>query len=143
MKKFLWLLLLILFAGFIFFNSSLPGETSYKASGMLAHWLDSFYSAIGDPMPVARLEARLRKLAHFAEFAMLAVIMVNTFIAWRVSNRVASGYMLFLGLAIAVADEYIQLSVPGRTGKIEDIILDFCGVFIIWTCRQIWLWSKK
>ena len=41
MKKFLWLLLLVLFAGFIFFNSSLPAETSYKASGLLAQWLDS------------------------------------------------------------------------------------------------------
>ena len=105
MKKFLWLLLLVLFAGFIFFNSSLPAETSYKASGLLAQWLDSLYAAIGDPMPVDRLEARLRKLAHFVEFAVLAMIMVNTFISWRVSNRVASGYILFLGLAVAVADD--------------------------------------
>ena len=133
MKKFLWLLLLVLFAGFIFFNSSLPAETSYKASGLLAQWLDSLYAAIGDPMPVDRLEARLRKLAHFVEFAVLAMIMVNTFISWRVSNRVA----------VAVADEYIQLSVPGRTAQITDIVLDFCGVFIIWLCREIWLWSKK
>ena len=57
------------------------------------------------PMPVDRLEARLRKLAHFVEFAVLAMIMVNTFISWRVSNRVASGYILFLGLAVGVADE--------------------------------------
>ena len=83
MKKFLWLLLLVLFAGFIFFNSSLPAETSYKASGLLAQWLDSLYAAIGDPMPVDRLEARLRKLAHFVEFAVLAMIMVNTFISWN------------------------------------------------------------
>ena len=110
MKKFLWLLLLVLFAGFIFFNSSLPAETSYKASGLLAQWLDSLYAAIGDPMPVDRLEAR---------------------------------YILFLGLAVAVADEYIQLSVPGRTAQVTDIVLDFCGVFIIWLCREIWLWSKK
>lgn len=48
-------------------------------------------------MPVDRLEARLRKLAHFVEFAVLAMIMVNTFISWRVSNRVASGYILFWG----------------------------------------------
>lgn len=106
-------------------------------------WLDSLYAAIGDPMPVDRLEARLRKLAHFVEFAVLAMIMVNTFISWRVSNRVASGYILFLGLAVAVADEYIQLSVPGRTAQVTDIVLDFCGVFIIWLCREIWLWSKK
>ena len=135
MKKFLWLLLLVLFAGFIFFNSSLPAETSYKASGLLAQWLDSLYAAIGDPMPVDRLE-------HFVEFAVLAMIMVNTFISWRVSNRVASGYILFLGLAVAVADEYIQLSVPGRTAQVTDIVLDFCGVFIM-LCREIWLWSKK
>lgn len=96
MRKFLWLLLLVLFTGFIFFNSSMSAETSHNASSLLAQWLDSFYSAIGDPMPVDRLEARLRKLAHLAEFAMLAVIMVNTFIAWRISNRVASGYILFL-----------------------------------------------
>ena len=75
-------------------------------------------------MPVDRLEARLRKLAHFVEFAVLAMIMVNTFISWRVSNRVASGYILFLGLAVAVADEYIQLSVPGRTAQVTDIVLD-------------------
>ena len=143
MRKFLWLLLLVLFTGFIFFNSSMSAETSHNASSLLAQWLDSFYSAIGDPMPVDRLEARLRKLAHLAEFAMMAVIMVNTFIAWRISNRVASGYILFLGLAVAVADEYIQLSVPGRNAQITDIVLDFCGIFIIWCCRQIWLWSKK
>lgn len=143
MKKFLWLLLLIFFTGFIFFNSSLPAETSYKASGLLASWLGSLYAAVGDPMPLEHLEAQLRRLAHFAEFSLLTVILVNTFIHWRVSSRVASGYILFLGLAVAVADEYIQLTVPGRSGKIEDVLLDFTAVLLVWCCRTIWLWSKK
>ena len=33
------------------------------------------------------------------------------------------------------------LEADGR--QVTDIVLDFCGVFIIWLCREIWLWSKK
>lgn len=79
----------------------------------------------------------------FLEFAILGVILCNVYAAFGVSHRTATGYILFLGLAAAVSDEYIQLHAPGRSALVTDVILDFSGVFFIWLTREVWSWAKR
>lgn len=61
----------------------------------------------------------VRKMAHFAEFFVLAVGL-TVFIKKNIS------LIMFIGLFTAVADEFIQ-SRTSRTSKIDDVVLDFCG----------------
>jgi VanZ family protein len=84
----------------------------------------------------------VRKLAHFAEFAALGFLAQLSF--WVV-NRLNGHTMLhglFLGLAVAVADETLQLFVDGRGSSVRDIVIDFCGVLagssILWLLAGAW-----
>ncbi len=41
---------------------------------------------------------------------------------------VAGGSAMLAGLGVAIVDECIQLGVPGRSGQVSDVVIDFCGV---------------
>lgn len=143
MKRFVWLLLLVVFAAFIFYNSSMPAAESHRASELVGSILTGMGKWFGIDMPQQNLDHNIRKLAHFLEFALLGVILCNVYVAFGVSHRTATGYILFLGLAVAVTDEYIQLHAPGRSALVTDVILDFSGVFFIWLTREVWSWAKR
>lgn len=144
MRKLMWLLLLLLFAGFIFYNSSLPAAQSDGASRLLAGYVAKLLALLpGDVMEgTGDLNHTLRKLAHFFEFYMLGLILCNTYAAYGAGRKLAAGYVFFLGLAVAVVDEYIQLFSPGRASMVRDVLLDFSGVFVGWLSYQVWQWSK-
>lgn len=142
MRRFLWLLLLVIFTAFIFYNSSMPGVESHKASQLIGAILTGMGKWFGIDVPQQNLDYNIRKLAHFCEFAMLGILLCNVYAAFGVSHRTATGYILFLGLAVAVTDEYIQFYTPGRSCLITDVVLDFFGVFCIWLLRHVWSWSK-
>lgn len=142
MKRFLWLLLTVICIAFIFYNSSLVGDTSSQASNLLATWLAGALQLVDISISPKQLNIDLRTLAHFCEFAMLGICLLNLFSEWRIGRRSATGYIFFIGLAVAVLDEYIQLLTPGREGRLADVGLDFCGIFFVWLCAEVWSWSK-
>lgn len=69
-------------------------------------------------------EHLLRKVAHFTEYAVLGAL---SFCAFRFSSRYALSAVLLCGMAAALTDETIQLFVPGRSGQVSDVWLDFAG----------------
>lgn len=90
--------------------------------------------------------AVVRKMAHFLEYTALGFLLtlcmrVYTF---RVLGHIS--WPLFLGLLVAVADEFLQLFTAGRAGQVTDVVLDFSGVlagvifglFILLLGRQFW-----
>lgn len=76
----------------------------------------------------------LRKLAHFAEFAVLGALMALTALQPRRKNATLA---LLAGLLAAMADETIQLFVPGRSGQVSDLWIDFAGV--VTAAGAVWL----
>jgi VanZ family protein len=64
----------------------------------------------------------LRKIAHAAEFALLAALLV------RAVRR--PGLAIALGVAYAVTDELHQSFVPGRAGAPLDVLIDSVGVVV-------------
>ena len=89
------------------------------------------------------VEHHIRKMAHFCEFALLGLLLCHSFSVLGVSNRTATGYILFLALFAAVLDEYIQSFSPGRACRVKDVLLDFSGVFCAWLEYRIWEWSAR
>lgn len=142
MKKFLWLLLLIVFTAFIFYNSSMVASESNKASQLVGAMITGMGKWFSIDVPQHNLNYNVRKIAHFLEFTMLGIILCNTYAAFSVSKRTATGYILLLGLGAAVVDEYIQLYTPGRSPLITDVVLDFSGVLFAWLTIEVWRWSK-
>ena len=121
----------------------MPASESHRASELVGSIITGMGKWFGIDVPQHNLDYNIRKLAHFLEFAILGVILCNVYVAFGVSHRTATGYILFLGLAVAVSDEYIQLHSPGRSALVTDVILDFSGVFFIWLTREVWSWAKR
>ena len=71
----------------------------------------------------------IRKTAHFSEYAVLGVGALNLAknLARRGSGRCASIGVLLAFALVAVADETLQLFVPGRSGSLRDVAIDLAG----------------
>ncbi len=71
----------------------------------------------------------IRKSAHIFNFAILGFL--YTFLGYTVErNNVLfiSKVSCLCGIMAAIADEYFQYFVPGRSAQINDVYLDFFGV---------------
>lgn len=83
-------------------------------------------------------EHPIRKLAHFAEYACMGILIYTLLRQWMSRTK-----MLYLITTVwvflsAAGDEVHQLFVPGRWGSFADVCLDTCGgIFGILCCVLI------
>ena len=115
-KLILLLCLTVLWLGFIFVRSLMDAEASSKESGAILALLVRFFPFLTDHL--------IRKAAHFTEFFLLGVLL---WADWRLLGRGPALLPLGAGLAAAAADETLQTFVPGRSGQLTDVLLDFSG----------------
>ena len=92
-------------------------------SGNIAY--DDYYNAY-----LQNINIILRKGAHLFEFLILAILVAWVMVSYEITGRRAVVYVLFIVLLYAVSDEFHQLFVPGRTARVEDILIDFIGGII-------------
>lgn len=82
----------------------------------------------------------LRKMAHFFEYFILMLLVLNVFVV-QLSWRRALLFSLGLAIGYAVLDEVHQLFIPGRSGNMVDVLIDalgaIFGVFVISCLRHI------
>ena len=69
----------------------------------------------------------VRKLAHFAEYAVLGALLLLLAVGFRVRLQTVVNCLFFL-MAAALTDETIQIF-TGRGPQIQDVWLDFAGGF--------------
>lgn len=122
--------LTVLFISFIFIHSSKNADISTDESLATMGFFQSILNALG--IPVSLTDYIIRKTAHFGEFGLLGVLVSLTFYSYdkQIKNlfkRILS--VFFICLTTAITDETIQLFVPGRSGQVTDILLDFSGSF--------------
>lgn len=104
-------------------NKTIQETTSSAEAGNAAQ---PSQSAQPTPAPVPDKPKDIRKYAHFTEFAalgILAALFALTYGKLTMQRRVN---ILSFGLAVAVADESIQI-LSGRGPMVQDILLDFAG----------------
>lgn len=122
-----WRLACVLWILLIFSQSAMPAPISQAESGGLLYFLVQIFPFL--------TEHFLRKLAHFAEFAILGV-----FLGKSLHGPVTR--MLLAGILCAVCDETIQLFVVGRSSQVSDIWVDFSGILtaavLLWLLRCFW-----
>lgn len=135
--QFLWLLLTIGWTCTIFYCSSLDAGSSGAMSARIVELLAVFRDFVDVPS-----EHTIRKLAHFLEFSLLGWLLWRTYSSFRISKATSAGYILLLGLLVAVVDEYIQSFSLGRSSQVSDVLLDFGGVFCTWLFCRIYSWSR-
>ena len=118
--------LLVLSVIFIFSNSLKTSAQSNRESGRMARIIGPIIDAI---FGEGRLDINyvVRKGAHFVEFAALGFFTYALSLSVMLYKNVKVPFCGIFGtLAVAVADEYIQLF-TGRTSSVSDIIIDFSG----------------
>jgi len=103
----------VLIICFIFSNSLQSRTVSSAQSGRVLQLFQRLFDPNGN-IPEESFHRFVRKLAHFIEFAALGMSACGLFLSLpSKSGRYNFGMMLFLVLAVAVTDEFIQ-SFTGR-----------------------------
>ncbi len=121
----IFLVLIVLAIGFIFYNSLQNSEESHKASGIIENIVKPLIDKIFGEGSVD-INFIVRKAAHLTEFCVLGFVVMGVVITVGIKYL---GYGLFSVLAIAVTDEYIQ-SFMDRTSSVKDVLIDFTGAMI-------------
>ena len=124
-------------AAFIFVHASQGVAASWNESGMVATLLEPIlrrlYGLAGKIVGFTghawtmEYETFVRRCAHLIEYSLIGA--ECTAICAVLARRAVSPYLwasLFIVLAIAVVDEYVQ-SLVGRTGTVGDVLFDFAG----------------
>lgn len=108
-------------------GSSLPvAETILKL-------YQSIFGNLGEEAYNAALRVSnvlVRKAAHITEFGVLAVCTSYYFHVCRLRRRRGIGYAVALSVVYAITDEIHQLFVPGRSGRVTDVLIDSIGCLL-------------
>lgn len=115
-------LLMILF---VFSNSATPAAGSEAQSSRMLTLLQGILDALH--IPVTLTVRFVRKLAHFAEYAVLGGLLTVCARAYTENFRRLWLVTAISAGAVAVCDELIQAVTPGRSCQASDMLLDFAG----------------
>ncbi|MBO4220771.1 MAG: VanZ family protein [Clostridia bacterium] len=116
------LILIILTVAFIWSNSLKDSDSSHSDSNVLV----AFFRPVLEMLGVTAKKAQvyfIRKGAHLSEFFLLGSLFAALLSHLK---RRWTGLGAFVGLSVAVLDEYIQ-SFSDRTSLISDVLIDFSG----------------
>lgn len=146
-QVFFWIsfLLLLAWISLIYAFSAQPDTESAEVSGRVSYRIvEGFNGVFRLEMTDAQIEERARRIdfpvrkgAHMTEFAILALLFLFTVTlrerpeGSREENRLFRyAAALTFTLLIAVADEVHQRFVPGRAGRVTDVLIDTFGGFL-------------
>lgn len=122
-----WAVAFACWVAFIWCHSLVQGPQSSAESGAVVALVRPLLEALGigdvDLMTVV-----VRKTAHFLEYAVLGVLargLLSSLHAERGARPLPCAPLVAL---VPVIDETIQLSVPGRSGQVTDVLIDLAGL---------------
>lgn len=123
MKKMIKLLLLILWLFIIFMLSHFDGSKSTSQSDIIVKSLYKFTYIDKHALVII-----VRKLAHVFEYFVLCILIYTNINEYKPKH--VFKLSIILSLLYATFDEFHQLFINKRSGKIEDIIIDFIGIIL-------------
>lgn len=138
MKKYVLLVLIILWMGVIFIFSSKTGSESTKQSdGFISITIGNIVSIFDKSLTneekeriIDIVEVPIRKIAHITEYFILTIL-VSLFVN---SYKISIKNVVYITFAICIlyscSDEIHQLFVSDRSGQIIDVLIDSIGISI-------------
>lgn len=149
-----FLALTAVWLAFICWNSLQNGEASDKQSRQVTEWINAVLRAVGFSDEISG--GLVRRLGHFGEFFVLAVLYILDLIGFGVirfdrSVRRIVGFACTavpVCFAVGTADEQIQRLSDGRACEFSDVLTDTAGgataaVFALAVLLLIRLWRYK
>lgn len=117
-------------------------DSDALSDGLIDHILMLLFGGV-DPQLARSLSFPVRKLAHFAEYAILGVLLADVFRVFALvkksclkqSGRSVLGMSQVFGAWVsgtmyAATDEFHQAFVPGRSAQVTDVLIDSSGVLL-------------
>lgn len=124
---FRWAVAFACWVAFIWGHSLVQGPQSSLESGFVVALARPLFEAFGVSDPEL-MSLVVRKLAHFSEYAVLGILARGLFAA-RLAERGRPPFpAAYLVALVPVADECLQLFVPGRSGQPTDVLIDLSGL---------------
>lgn len=139
-----WAVAFCCWIAFIWGHSLIQGPQSSLESGFVVSMLSPLFEAVGI-LDVDFMTLIVRKGAHFTEYAILGVLTWGLFRALgRERGRRAFPTALLVAL-VPILDELLQLFVPGRSGRLTDVLIDLSGICFgaLVACALSWLRKRR
>ncbi len=126
----------------IFCFSSQNSQTSSDTSGGITKVAISIVYPNFSELPKEQQEIIIhnitfviRKTAHFSIFLLLGVFSYMTIVSYNYPRKPYKlAFSSVFCLLYAISDEVHQMFVPGRSGEVRDVCIDFlgalCGIFL-------------
>ncbi len=152
----------------IFFMSAQPGDTSGEISGSVSHLFMQVWNVISfrcwnetEILQMAEIwDYPIRKLAHMTEYGILAMFLFWTlgyYKYWQKNVIVETGrglnnqllrnrkviFAWLVTVIYAMTDEFHQLFVPDRAGKVSDVLIDSVGATLALLFIHVVLWMVR
>ncbi len=129
----------------IFAFSSREADVSTEQSMKLSYYLVEAGEFMGGKnlspmereMMAAAIDGPVRKAAHMMEFAILTFAVWFALVFWTNSAKMLYFSTVVFCVIYAASDEFHQLFVKGRAGRISDVLIDSTGVVIMSTILLI------
>lgn len=136
-KNYIFMILTILWMLLIFSFSARNGDTSTEDSHRIGMFLGNTFvtdfSSWGKDRQLAfaqKIDFPIRKTAHATEYTVLAILLVCALYTGYLNKRRCCVFAWLVGVLYAATDEFHQLFVPGRSGRIIDVGIDSVGVSV-------------
>ncbi len=138
-------------AAAIFYFSAQPADVSTEMSDGVTTILLQIAETLGllelSPETVGRiceqLSTPIRKCAHITEYMILHVTILWGLYQWcsnmKTNTRLWLRWAFVMTAVYAMTDEIHQLFVPGRAGRVTDVLIDCIGVSMI----TLLLWKER
>lgn len=147
MKKRFLTVLVLLWMGLIFWFSAQPSDDSedmsLEAGKLAGQILIPEYEEWSQARQLAfakKIDLPVRKLAHGLEYAVLGLFLTAMYRSYGLDGRRWILISFLSAAAYASTDEFHQLFVPGRAGKVTDVLIDsagaLIGVCVVWMIRR-------
>ena len=125
----LFLILLISWMTLIFWFSSQNSDESTEQSDVIVNKIVSEIYDNAEDAPDF-IEFAVRKAAHFSLYLALGRLALGTVACDGMTGGSKYIYSQLICTSYAVADEFHQLFVPGRSGNPADVCIDSAGAWI-------------
>lgn len=143
MKRIIYTGLTLVWMCIIFWFSAAPAkessEMSMSAGTLILQKLVPGYEEWEEDRQqefVEKIEYPIRKCAHASEYAILGILLMLTWNSYIPDAKRGRLIMFVAGVLYAASDEFHQLFVPGRSGRLTDVLIDsaglLAGIFLIY-----------
>lgn len=134
MKNGIFILLVVIWMGTVFYFSHQQGTGSGNTSKMVATKIveimdiNNNLSQEQKDENISKAEPFIRKLAHYSIYLLGGILIMNAIYHTIEQQNRAIVVSTLTGIVYAASDEIHQLFIIGRSGRIVDVLIDSLGI---------------